>query len=130
MVSNDSSKSSKSCQIVLTSLEAGRIAQYLHATSSQMTYDGLFQLNEAMTDEKPLAILFRANHFSAVYRPPMESLDKNAHRGIVVLVTDSIFGHEEGIAFEALSDVDQSSALFFDSRLCRASLIGGDYVRR
>ena len=41
--------------------------EFLHATSSQLTVHGLFALGSAMQDEE-VAVLFRNNHFSTIYK--------------------------------------------------------------
>ncbi|CAL8091979.1 unnamed protein product [Calicophoron daubneyi] len=72
------------------------VDSFLDQTASQLTYHGLCELTSAIS-EGQLAVLFRNNHFSTIF--------KNEGR-IHVLVTDMGLLHEPNIVWEALNDVD------------------------
>ncbi|EGG17654.1 DUF544 family protein [Cavenderia fasciculata] len=75
-----------------------RIAQFLKDTSSQLSYHGLCELHTQIKDES-LAILFRNNHFSTIY--------KN-ESGIYILVSDEGFINEP-VVWEKLSQINGDS---------------------
>ena len=55
-------------QTNVTSARSGLlIEQFLDENRSQLTFYGLVQLSEAMEDRE-LAVLFRNNHFSAIWK--------------------------------------------------------------
>ena len=79
------------------------IAQWLHATSSQITSDGIIDVNSKMKDNE-LAMLFRNNHFAVIC--------KKEDR-LFALVTDVGFT-KTNIMWESLDQLDGDVA-YFDS---------------
>ncbi|CAF0921367.1 unnamed protein product [Didymodactylos carnosus] len=67
--------------------------------ASQLTYHGLIELNQTMRDNQ-LAVLFRNNHFSTIYK-------RNTH--LLVLVTDQGFLNQPDIVWETLRNIDGDS---------------------
>ncbi len=85
------------------------VENFLETTASQMTYHGLASLHAVLKDDE-LAILFRNNHFSTVY--------KNPHTGqLYLLVTDNGFLSHEDIVWETLDNIDN------DGRFCNSSFV-------
>lgn len=80
---------------------------FLEISASQMTYYGLAALHSIL---KPghLAILFRNNHFSTIYKSP-------ADNQLYILVTDSGFLNHDQIIWESLENIDNDGR-FFNSR--------------
>jgi hypothetical protein len=71
---------------------------FLESTSSQLTFEGLSVLHETMRPDE-LAILFRNNHFSTIY--------KNPHTNrLYTLVTDNGYLNHKNIAWETLESID------------------------
>ena len=81
--------------------EGEAISNWLSQTSSQLTTDGVIQLNSRM-DNGGLAVLFRNNHFSVLH--------KRDDR-LFSLVTDVGFRHSE-IVWESLDQVDGDTQYF------------------
>ncbi|KAF2356139.1 MINDY deubiquitinase domain [Trinorchestia longiramus] len=75
--------------------------EYLHATSSQLTVHGLFALGSTMGEEE-VAVLFRNNHFSTIYKHKEQ---------LYQLLTDQGFLTEAAV-WQTLSDVDASFSEF------------------
>jgi ubiquitin carboxyl-terminal hydrolase MINDY-1/2 len=71
------------------------MAQFLQDSSSQLTVAGLFQLSETMRIGE-LAVFFRNNHFSTLY--------KHEDSSLYILVTDQGYQSEEGVAWEKLEN--------------------------
>lgn len=71
------------------------IAQFIQDSQSQLTITGLFQLTEEMRSGE-LAVLFRNNHFSTLY--------KHTDGHLYCLVTDEGYRGEEGVAWEKLDN--------------------------
>ncbi|CAG0889029.1 unnamed protein product [Darwinula stevensoni] len=81
-----------------TSLDSEVVTKenFLETTSWQLTYHGLCELASTLKDDE-LAVLFRNNHFSTVYK----------HRGeLFQLVTDQGFLGEGKIVWETLSNIE------------------------
>ncbi|CAF1413629.1 unnamed protein product, partial [Didymodactylos carnosus] len=72
--------------------------------ASQLTYHGLIELNQTMRDNQ-LAVLFRNNHFSTIYKQ---------HDHLLVLVTDQGFLNQPDIVWETLTNIDGDS-IFCDA---------------
>ena len=108
------------------------IRRFLEATSSQLTYSGLFHLSETLPAGS-LCALFRNSHFSVLYRRPEET--DRFPTGILPratlfqLVTDQSFLHEPTVIWESLEDVDGAVSRFYDSRL-QPARIREDWTRR
>ena len=74
--------------------------EFLDSTASQLTYFGLVELYQTMKPNE-LAILFRNNHFSTVFK---SSLDNRLYS----LVTDAGFATRPDVVWETLSTVDNN----------------------
>lgn len=70
--------------------------QFLERTASQLTYHGLCELNTQVKEDE-LAVFFRNNHFTTLYR------NKNE---LFQLVTDQGFLTESNVVWETLGNVD------------------------
>lgn len=70
--------------------------QFLERTASQLTYHGLCELNTQVKDDE-LAVFFRNNHFTTLYR------NKNE---LFQLVTDQGFLTESNVVWETLGNVE------------------------
>lgn len=82
------------------------ILQFLESTSSQMTAYGLFELRERLSNGE-LAVLFRNNHFSTLYKRDGQ---------LYALMTDQ--GYEgQGVAWEVLLTEDGNTTLVSDTAL-------------
>lgn len=69
---------------------------FLEESASQLTYHGLCELNSAMSEDE-LAVFFRNNHFSTIFK----------HKGeLFVLVSDQGFLKETEVVWETLSNID------------------------
>ncbi|GAB6032762.1 hypothetical protein CHUAL_011629 [Chamberlinius hualienensis] len=86
-------KSSTESDLVTEALVA---ESFLERTASQLTYYGLCELNNAMKSGE-LAVFFRNNHFSTIYKHKNE---------LFQLVTDQGFLHESNVVWETLSNID------------------------
>ena len=71
--------------------------EFLRVTQSQMTYSGLFALQEAVP-ENTISILFRNNHFHTLYR-------RNNH--LYLLATDEGFLGQKAV-WEVIENIDGS----------------------
>lgn len=71
------------------------VAQFIQDSQSQLTITGLFQLTAEMRSGE-LAVLFRNNHFSTLY--------KHTDGHLYCLVTDEGYRGEEGVAWEKLDN--------------------------
>lgn len=80
------------------------LEDFLNSTASQLTVYGLAELQETLK-ERELAVFFRNNHFSTIYKY------KNQ---LFLLVTDQGFLSREGIVWETLSNIDGDS-YYYDS---------------
>lgn len=70
--------------------------EFLDTSASQLTYHGLCELCTQLKEEE-LAVLFRNNHFTTLYK----------HKGeLFQLVTDQGFLHESNVVWETLSNVE------------------------
>ena len=70
--------------------------QFLEESASQLTYHGLCELNTVMK-EGQLAVFFRNNHFSTVYKQG---------DGLYLLVTDQGFLHQLDVVWETLENIE------------------------
>merc|ERR1712029_471164 len=70
--------------------------QFLEESASQLTYHGLCELTTSIK-EGELAVFFRNNHFSAIYKEKSE---------LFLLVTDQGFLKEPKVVWETLSSID------------------------
>jgi len=116
---------------------ASIIRRFLDASSTQLTYAGLFHLSETLPPGS-LSALFRNSHFSVLYRRP-DSLSSSASHNTTLpvlpqaalfhLVTDQALLYEPHAVWESLEDIDGAASRFFDASL-QPARIGGDYVAR
>jgi len=72
---------------------------FLEESASQLTYHGLCELVSTMKDNE-LAIFFRNNHFSTIYKHKDE---------VFILVTDQGFLKESSVVWETLGSIDGDS---------------------
>eukprot|EP00794_Sanderia_malayensis_P016646 gene16646-18336_t len=88
---------SKESNVTEETVSQGLLTEaFLEGTASQLTYHGLCELNSAVNEEE-LAVFFRNNHFSTLYK----------HRGeLFLLVTDQGYLDESRIIWETLANVD------------------------
>lgn len=122
---------------------AQRLHSFLEATSTQLTYPGLAALcqSPALLPPSGLAALFRNSHLSVLYRRPTVPHPRIVHGEpgsqasfvppgpeLFTLVTDAGLGTEGAIVWESLGDVDGGGSDFYDARLRRARIRGGDWV--
>ncbi|KAK7203406.1 hypothetical protein BZA70DRAFT_283629 [Myxozyma melibiosi] len=88
-------------------METARLIDlFLSQTATQLTSFGLKFLSELLSPGS-LAVLFRNDHFSTVYKHPDS-------KQLFMLVTDSGFSHIKNIVWESLNDVSGSSSYFFN----------------
>lgn len=76
--------------------------EFLETTSHQLSHAGLIQLIEVL-DPHQLAVLFRNNHFSVLYKHPSQ--------GLFLLVTDQGYLWEGDVVWESLLAVDGDTQL-------------------
>ncbi|KAB5582519.1 hypothetical protein GE09DRAFT_270970 [Coniochaeta sp. 2T2.1] len=90
------------------------IKSFLHSAATQLTQYGLQTIRQAM---KPgsIAILFRNDHFSTLYRHPQTN-------ELLTLVTDAGYASHDEIVWESLVDVNGEHAEFFSGDF---RLVGG-----
>lgn len=99
-------KNSSDSTLVSQSLVAHN---FLEESASQLTYHGLCEL-VTMMKENELAIFFRNNHFSTIYKHKDE---------IFLLVTDQGFLKENSVVWETLNSID-GDGQFVDSEFITA----------
>ena len=99
-------KNSSDSTLVSQSLVAHN---FLEESASQLTYHGLCELVSMMKDNE-LAIFFRNNHFSTIYKHKDE---------IFLLVTDQGFLKENSVVWETLNSID-GDGQFVDSEFITA----------
>lgn len=99
-------KNSPDNELVSQSLVA---QTFLEESASQLTYHGLCELGTAMKDNE-LAIFFRNNHFSTIYKHKQE---------LFLLVTDQGFLKEPSVVWETLNSID-GDGHFVDSEFITA----------
>ncbi|CAF3438241.1 unnamed protein product [Rotaria socialis] len=80
--------------------ESFLIEEFLEESRSQLTYYGLLKLNETMRNNQ-LAVLFRNNHFSTIWKNNTQ---------LLLLVSDQGFLNQSSIVFETLSNIDNNSS--------------------
>eukprot|EP00090_Calanus_glacialis_P020217 TRINITY_DN3109_c0_g1_i2.p1 TRINITY_DN3109_c0_g1~~TRINITY_DN3109_c0_g1_i2.p1 ORF type:complete len:509 (-),score=176.69 TRINITY_DN3109_c0_g1_i2:179-1705(-) len=80
--------------------------QFLEESASQLTYHGLCELNTVMK-EGQLAVFFRNNHFSTVYKQGAN---------LYLLVTDQGFLHQLDVVWETLENIE-GDTVFVDHQL-------------
>jgi ubiquitin carboxyl-terminal hydrolase MINDY-1/2 len=80
------------------------MAEFLHASSSQLTTRGIAALSEAM-EAGQLAVFFRNNHFNTLFKHPAGDL--------FILVTDEGYVKEEGLMWERVDDAKGNSTFFY-----------------
>ena len=76
---------------------------FLSETASQLTYTGLSALHTSVRPNE-LCVLFRGNHFSVMYRHPVDG-------HLYLLCTDAGFAFRPTVAWERLTDVDGNTEL-------------------
>ncbi|KZV97434.1 DUF544-domain-containing protein [Exidia glandulosa HHB12029] len=101
--------------------DALTIRHWLEATSSQMTYHGLFTLSSTLPPGS-LAALFRNSHLSVLYK---SATDDGA---LYALVTDHVFANEPSVVWERLEDVEGGASAFVDGFFNTSSPAGGDFA--
>lgn len=79
---------------------------FLESTASQLTYHGLSVLHATMRPDE-LAILFRNNHFSTIYKSPHNN-------NLYTLVTDNGYLNHKNVVWETLDSIDG------DGRFCNS----------
>ena len=80
--------------------------QFLEESASQLTYHGLCELNTVMK-EGQLAVFFRNNHFSTMYKQGAN---------LYLLVTDQGFLHQLDVVWETLENIE-GDTVFVDHQL-------------
>merc|ERR1719312_2058141 len=73
--------------------------QFLEESASQLTYHGLCELNTVMKEEQ-LAVFFRNNHFSTMYKQG---------GSLYTLVTDQGFLNNIDVVWETLENIEGAS---------------------
>ncbi|CAI5503102.1 unnamed protein product, partial [Closterium sp. Naga37s-1] len=81
--------------------EALLLFTFLNDTASQLTYHGLFSLQEGVK-ENQLCVFFRNNHFSTLFK-------RTNH--IYLLVTDQGYLNQPGVVWERLGQVEGDNTL-------------------
>jgi hypothetical protein len=79
------------------------MAEFLQVTSSQFTPTGIAALSEEL-EAGQLAVFFRNNHFSTLFKHPDGDL--------FILVTDEGYVEEEGLMWERVDDAKGNSTFF------------------
>jgi hypothetical protein len=82
-------------EIPKTALEGRIVKEWFEQTASQLSYDGLLQLHETVS-ERQLGVFFRNNHFGTIFK--IES-------SLYVLATDIGFAGK-GVVWERLDEVN------------------------
>lgn len=103
--------------------DAIAVRDFLHQSSSQLTYHGLFQLASEL-EPNTLVALFRNSHLSVL----MKKQDDETGPALYSLVSDQVFLREPSVVWERLEDVDGGWSTFVDSDFVRASPVGGDFA--
>ena len=80
--------------------------QFLEESASQLTYYGLCELNTVLK-EGQLAVFFRNNHFSTMYKQGAN---------LYLLVTDQGFLHQLDVVWETLENIE-GDTVFVDHQL-------------
>ncbi|KAJ1890807.1 hypothetical protein LPJ66_007267 [Kickxella alabastrina] len=99
---------------------------WLEDTATQLTGSGLRMLQHLLP-EPSLAVFFRNNHFSTLFR--------RSQQGLFMLCTDEAVAADTRVVWESLADVHQSGSAFFDAAFCPIDPRGGgkgkdaDYAR-
>lgn len=88
------------------------VGEFLESSKSQLTFYGLSQLYACIRDDQ-LAVLFRNNHFSTVY--------KNGDR-LFALLTDESFGQLDHVVWEELLEV-QGDTQYLNSEFVLSRLV-------
>lgn len=98
------------------------IKSFLHTAATQLTPWGLEVITKAMRPGS-VAILFRNDHFSTLYRHP-QTLQ------IFTLVTDAGYAGHQEVVWESLADVNGESSEFFsgDFRVVGGPFEGDQYA--
>ncbi|KAJ1865376.1 Ubiquitin carboxyl-terminal hydrolase MINDY-2 [Coemansia sp. RSA 2703] len=99
--------------------DAAVLRAWLEDSATQLTDTGLRMLGTLLPDHG-LAVLFRNNHFSTLY--------KRGNAEIYTLCTDDAVAGDSRIVWESLSDIGQTENKFVDSQFVEMRP-GGDYVR-
>ncbi len=96
---------------------------FLQITASQLTYYGLSELYSHI-DPNELAILFRNNHFSTIYKNPND-------KKLYILCTDQGYLSHPNIVWETLDNIegdgefcDSNFNLFIESKLGNVGIVG------
>jgi hypothetical protein len=84
--------------------EGSVINEFLHRTASQLTYYGLSQIYATMR-EREIAVLFRNNHFSTLFK-----IDGD----IYILATDVGYARNMHVVWEKLNEIS-GDTLYYDS---------------
>ncbi|KAL8824303.1 MAG: hypothetical protein Q9191_005148 [Dirinaria sp. TL-2023a] len=85
--------------------DIGSIKHFLSSSATQLTGYGLDSITEAL-DPGQIAILFRNDHFSTLYRHPRSG-------GLFCLVTDMGYAGHDEVVWESLVDVSGEGSEFF-----------------
>ncbi|KAL8138835.1 hypothetical protein V2J09_004836 [Rumex salicifolius] len=88
----------------ITSEEGELISNFLKNNASQLTFHGLFSLQDGLKDRE-LCVFFRNNHFSTMFK---------FDRELYLLTTDQGYLNQPGIVWEKLNEVNGDS-VFYDS---------------
>nr|CAB3244513.1 protein FAM63B [Phallusia mammillata] len=106
------SKDSTDEEVLTSGLAA---EQFLQSNAAQLTYCGIVNMQETMKDGE-LAVLFRNNHFSTLYK-------KNSGE-LFTLVTDQGFLTKPNIVWETLSNI-QGDTHFTDAKFLSTPVESG-----
>ncbi|CCA71587.1 hypothetical protein PIIN_05524 [Serendipita indica DSM 11827] len=107
-------------------VDALQIRHWLDSNPTQMTYHGLFALNESQYIEpNELVCFFRGSHLSVLYKRKEPGTESTM---LYTLVTDRVFLKETDVVWESLVDVDGHSSAFYDENFRKANPVGGDFA--
>ncbi|OQR85499.1 FAM63B-like [Achlya hypogyna] len=79
------------------------IERFLADSASQLTYAGLVLLHEEGIKERELAVFFRNNHFSSIFK---------INGALYLLATDAGYYDEPSVIWERLDEIDGDSEYF------------------
>ncbi|KAG8750820.1 hypothetical protein FRC14_000188 [Serendipita sp. 396] len=107
-------------------VDAMLIRHWLDSNPTQLTYYGLFQLNDSsFIEPNELVCFFRGSHLSVLYKRKDPESDATT---LYTLVTDRVFLKETSVVWESLVDVDGQSSSFYEWNFVKSTPVGGNFA--
>ncbi|KAG8833911.1 hypothetical protein FRC17_009870 [Serendipita sp. 399] len=102
------------------------IRHWLDSNPTQMTYYGLFSLNDSSyIKPNELVCFFRGSHLSVLYK---RLEPETGGTTLYTLVTDRVFLKETSVVWESLVDVDGQSSSFYEWNFVKSTPVGGNFA--